>query len=96
MLSSLRQTLIVSAAIPLGVWAAAAPQVVDGFTRDYSSGLEDFLVGATVVAVALTVGALALVIQSWRGKVRPLYPGVVSALATASILFLSLAMGLGG
>jgi predicted exporter len=96
MLSPARQTLIGSAVIPLGVWAAAAPRVAEGFDRGYSSGLSAFLTGSTVVAVALTIGALALVIQSWRGKMRPLYPGVVSALATASVLFLSVAMGLAG
>ena len=95
MLSPIRRTLVISAAVPLGLWAAVAPGVITGFDRGYSSALEEFLIGATLVAGVLTLGALALVIQSWRGKVRPLYPGLVSALATVSILFLSVAIGAG-
>ncbi len=96
MLSPSRQALIVSAAIPLGVCLAATPGVVHGFERGYSSGLEQVLTGLSLVGVALTIAALGLVIQSWRGKVRPLYAVLASAVATAAILVLSVAMGLGG
>jgi hypothetical protein len=96
LLSPARQTLIGSAAIAVVVWVAAVPNVVVGFDGGYSSGLEEFLTVLTIASVALTVGALALVIQSWRGKVRPLYAVLASALAVGATLFLSVAMGFGG
>jgi len=94
MMSPGRQTLVVSTVIPLGVWAAAVPSIKAHFDRGFSNGFEHFAVGMTCVAVALTIAALAFVILSWRGKVRPLYPGLVSALATLSIFFLDAVMGL--
>ncbi|HEY2355607.1 MAG TPA: hypothetical protein VGH79_11990 [Gaiellaceae bacterium] len=96
MLTPARRILIVSAAIPLGLWAFATPTVVDGFERGYSSGLEEFLTGLTVVAAALTIGGLVLVIQAWRRRVRPVYAVLVLALAAMSVVVLSVAIGLGG
>jgi hypothetical protein len=96
MLSPPRQTLVASAAIPLGVWAAAVPGIKAHFDRGYSSGFEHFAVVWTGVSVVLTIAALALVILSWRGKVRPLYAGLVSAVATMSIVVLSVVLNLPG
>ena len=95
MLSPTRRALIYVAAIPLAAWAIVAPSVV-GFSGGYSSGLEAFIEDSIVVAVVLTIGALAMVGLAWRGKVRLLYPGLVSALATLAILVPPQAMNLGG
>jgi len=92
MLSPDRLIAVVSVALPLGAWGVVAREYAVNGGGGYSSVAGDFV----LLAVLLTLGTLALVVQAWRGKLSSLWPVLLAVLATPAILFLGAIINLRG
>ena len=92
MLSTYRFFAVASSALPLGAWLIVAREYAVNGAGSYSSIAGDFL----LLAIVLTLGTLALVVQAWRGKLSAVFPATLAVIATPAILFLGAIIDLRG
>jgi hypothetical protein len=88
-----RLILVVSSIVVLASWGICALSYAIHGGGGYNGGLFAILI---LVAAVLTVAAGALVVGAWQDEVSVLAAAPVSVLASASTLWLALAIGLRG
>jgi hypothetical protein len=86
-----RLVIGLSAALVVASWVICAL----GYATQGGGG-DAGIVVLFLVAAVLTVAAAALVVRTWRGSVPVLAAAPVSVVASLSILWLALAIGLRG
>jgi hypothetical protein len=88
-----RLILVVSSIVVLASWAICALSYATQGGGGYNGGLFAIFI---LVAAAFTAAAAALVVGAWRDQVSVLAAAPVSVVASASILWLAVAIGLRG
>jgi hypothetical protein len=90
-----RLVIGLSAALVVASWVICAlGYATQGGGGD--AGIVLFLVAAVLTVAAAALVAAALVVRTWRGSVPVLAAAPVSVVASLSILWLALAIGLRG
>jgi hypothetical protein len=84
-----RLILVTSSAVVLATWAICARIYATHGGGGYNGGVFATLI---TVAVLLTICAGAMVVRGWQGTGKVLAAAPVSALASASILLLAIAI----
>jgi hypothetical protein len=87
-----RLILVASAGIVLASWAICALRYATDGGGAYSGVFALFV----LVAAVFTTWAAMLVVRAWQGQSSVLVAAPVSVLASASVLWLALAIGLRG